>query len=252
MNVRQSMRSLVHVMATHLRSSISVKSVSVVFFVSSTFIQMVSPNWAFSFLSNKLIVPGKPPIFWNTLTAFSEAKPRAPLLVDWSKIPQGANEATFNERQSSGIVIEKLRPIGALKATARIEYIELVRSQAEQNGLPADIADAVVYIESGYHPEKVGSVGEIGLMQIRPRTAAMLGFRGSDNELAVPETNIRYGVTYLARAWRLAEGDLCRALMKYRAGYGQTRMTSRSVEYCGRAKIYLRNINSSLAMNFSL
>jgi soluble lytic murein transglycosylase-like protein len=79
----------------------------------------------------------------------------------------------------------------------------------------------------------------------------MLGFRGSDNELAVPETNIRYGVTYLARAWRLAEGDLCRALMKYRAGYSQTRMTSRSVEYCGRAKIYLRDINSTLAMNFS-
>jgi len=251
MDICQSMRKLAQTMTTHLRWSISVNSASIVLFVSLAFIQMVSPNWALIFLSNKLTASGKQPILCNAFAALSEAKPRAPLLVDWAKMPPGANEAIFNERQSSGIENEKLRPVGALKTAGRIEYIELVRSQTEQNGLPADIADAVVYIESGYHPEKVESVGEIGLMQIRPRTAAMLGFRGSDNELAVPETNIRYGVTYLARAWRLAEGDLCRALMKYRAGYSQTRMTSLSVEYCGRAKIYLRDINSTLAMNFS-
>ena len=43
------------------------------------------------------------------------------------------------------------------------------------------------------------AVGEIGLMQVRPSTAAMLGFDGDTTELAKPEVNIRYGVTYLAR-----------------------------------------------------
>jgi hypothetical protein len=94
-------------------------------------------------------------------------------------------------------------------------------------------------VESNYDPSVIGGVGEIGLMQIRPGTAAMLGFRGSTEELAKPEINIHYGVAYLSKAWRLANGDLCRTLMKYRAGHGQEVMTPRSVNYCNRARNHL-------------
>jgi soluble lytic murein transglycosylase-like protein len=87
-------------------------------------------------------------------------------------------------------------------------------------------------VESGYNPAAIGGVGEIGLMQILPSTPRMLGFAGSNSDLAVPATNIHYGVTYLARAWRLAGGDLCTAVMKYRAGHGETRFSYLSVNYC--------------------
>src|SRR5260370_1090494 len=93
----------------------------------------------------------------------------------------------------------------------------------------------------------MGGVGEIGLRQIRPETAAMLGFRGSAEDLAKPETNIHYGVTYLSKAWRLANGDLCRTLMKYRAGHGEEIMTARSVNYCNRALNHLAALGSPLA-----
>jgi hypothetical protein len=53
-----------------------------------------------------------------------------------------------------------------------------------------------------------------------PSTARLLGFAGSNAELAVPETNIHLGVTYLAQAWRPVgggshgydgrDGDTCR------------------------------------------
>ena len=105
----------------------------------------------------------------------------------------------------------------------------MVEQEVRKTGLPADVADAVVQVESNYDPSVIGGVGEIGLMQIRPGTAAMLGFRGSTEELAKPEINIHYGVAYLSKAWRLANGDLCRTLMKYRAGHGQEVMTPRSV-----------------------
>jgi soluble lytic murein transglycosylase-like protein len=118
-------------------------------------------------------------------------------------------------------------------------YLDIVKREAISRGLPAAIADAVVWIESGYDPSAVGAVGEVGLMQVRPATAAMLGFLGTNAELAEPETNIRYGVAYLAKAWRLAEGDLCRTLMKYRAGHGEETMTPLSTEYCRRAKVHL-------------
>jgi soluble lytic murein transglycosylase-like protein len=123
----------------------------------------------------------------------------------------------------------------------------MVEQEAQKAGLPPDIADAVVHIESNYDPTVIGGVGEIGLMQVRPGTAAMLGFRGSAEELARPEINIHYGVAYLSKAWRLADGDLCRTLMKYRAGHGEEVMTARSVNYCNRAKGHLAALGSPLA-----
>jgi soluble lytic murein transglycosylase-like protein len=114
----------------------------------------------------------------------------------------------------------------------RARYRALIEKEAAQAGLPPEVAEAVMAVESGYNPDAIGGVGEIGLMQLLPSTAAMLGFRGSLAELAVSETNIRYGVTYLAKAWRLAGGDLCTAAMKYRAGHGETRFSVLSVNYC--------------------
>jgi hypothetical protein len=105
----------------------------------------------------------------------------------------------------------------------------------------------VAQVESAYNPHAVGTVGEIGLMQVRPTTAAMLGHRGTIADLHEPSTNIRYGVGYLAEAWKLANGNLCRALMKYRAGHGEERFSERSVEYCRRARAHLASLGSPLA-----
>jgi hypothetical protein len=109
------------------------------------------------------------------------------------------------------------------------------------------VADAVAHIESSYNPYAVGGVGEVGLMQIRPQTASMLGYTGGATGLFDPETNVRYSVMYLAGAWRRADGDLCRALMKYRAGHGEERMSALSSEYCRRARGYLATIGSPLS-----
>ena len=58
-------------------------------------------------------------------------------------------------------------------------FRQLVRDEAAKAGLPDALVDAVMSIESGYDPSVVGGVGEIGLMQVRPGTAAMLGFKGT-------------------------------------------------------------------------
>jgi hypothetical protein len=81
--------------------------------------------------------------------------------------------------------------------------------------------------------------GEIGLMQVMPATARMLGFTGTQEQLADSETNIQYGAKYLAGAWRLAGQDICTAAMKYRAGHGETRFSYLSVDYCVRVRNHL-------------
>jgi soluble lytic murein transglycosylase-like protein len=137
--------------------------------------------------------------------------------------------------------LPKPHPIG------RLTHVRLVRQEAQQRGLPPEVADAVALVESAYNPNAVGTVGEVGLMQVRPTTAAMLGHSGTVADLHEPSTNVRYGVRYLAEAWKLANGDLCRALMKYRAGHGEERFSERSVEYCRRARGHLASLGSPLA-----
>lgn len=129
----------------------------------------------------------------------------------------------------------------------RQSYIDIVRREAATRGLPPEVAEAVAYVESGFRPDAVGTVGEIGLMQIRPATAEMLGHSGGALGLFDPATNARYAVRYLAKAWSLAGGDLCRALMKYRAGHGSETISPLSANYCLRAKSYLARLGSPLA-----
>jgi hypothetical protein len=129
----------------------------------------------------------------------------------------------------------------------RIRFAPLLNAAAAQYSLPSALADAVATVESAYEPQARGAAGEVGLMQVRPSTAAMLGFRGGLEQLADPATNIRLGVKYLAGAWQATGGRLCDRLMKYRAGYGEDSLSLRSVIYCRRARDYLASIGSPLA-----
>ncbi|RXF75653.1 lytic transglycosylase domain-containing protein [Hansschlegelia zhihuaiae] len=115
----------------------------------------------------------------------------------------------------------------------------MVRREAEGVGLPPEIAEAVTEVESGYNQRAVGGVGEIGLMQVLPSTARMLGFSEPLPKLFDPETNIKYGVRYLGEAWKMTGEDICGTVMKYRAGHGETRFSHRSVAYCVRVRAIL-------------
>lgn len=124
-------------------------------------------------------------------------------------------------------------------ANPRALYRALIEREVRNTSLPADVAEAVMGVESGYDPTRIGADGEIGLMQVMPPTARMLGYTGSMTDFAAPEINIKYGVIYLAQAWAKAGGDLCTALMKYRAGHGETRFSQLSVDYCTKARARL-------------
>ena len=133
------------------------------------------------------------------------------------------------------------------RGAAILAFRALARAEALKAGLPFDLVDAVMKIESDYSPARVGDVGELGLMQVRPGTAAMLGFRGAPGELSSPAVNIHYGTLYLGQAWHLTKGDVCRTLMKYRAGHGSEVMSALSTTYCARARAHLVAIDSPLA-----
>ncbi len=131
------------------------------------------------------------------------------------------------------------RPVGASSLTGLPLYQSIARHEAILHGVPFNLVDAVMWVESRYNPSATGGVGEVGLMQVLPSTARMLGYHGSLRELRWPLNNIRLGTRYLAGAWRLAKGDICTTVMKYRAGHGENRFSVRSVDYCRKVRGHL-------------
>jgi soluble lytic murein transglycosylase-like protein len=118
------------------------------------------------------------------------------------------------------------------QVAGRDEYRDMLRAAATLRGIPFELADAVMAVESGYDPAARGDAGEIGLMQVMPPTAALMDPKITNTQLAEPRTNIALGTRYLADAWRLADKDICTAAMKYRAGHNETRFSVISVNYC--------------------
>jgi len=113
-------------------------------------------------------------------------------------------------------------------------YSEIITKYARQNGVDVALATAVIKIESNFNPRMRGSHGEVGLMQVKPATARMMGYSGSIKGLADPDTNIRIGMKYLALAQSLGDGSTCNTILKYNAGHGAKRMNPISKRYCGK------------------
>lgn len=115
-------------------------------------------------------------------------------------------------------------------------YDAIISKYASSYGVPVSLAKAVVQVESGNRPNIRGKAGEIGLMQVKLSTARGLGFKGSAKALYNPDTNIRYGMKYLAMAHKLGGKTTCGTILRYNAGHGAKRMNPVSAAYCSKVK----------------
>jgi soluble lytic murein transglycosylase-like protein len=109
------------------------------------------------------------------------------------------------------------------------QYDAMIAAQAQANGVPEALVHRVIKRESRYRPNLVGRCGCVGLMQIKLATARSLGYTGDAAGLRDPNTNLTYGVKYLAGAYRAAHGDHGRAMHYYASGYYQAAKRDRAV-----------------------
>jgi soluble lytic murein transglycosylase-like protein len=108
--------------------------------------------------------------------------------------------------------------LSAAAADERAAVDALIVQHAGANGIPVAFARQVIRRESNFNPRAVDH-GNYGLMQIRLGTARALGYRGTAAGLLDPETNMTYGMRYLAGAYRAAHGNEARTLVLYSRGY---------------------------------
>ncbi|KQO53284.1 transglycosylase SLT domain-containing protein [Methylobacterium sp. Leaf85] len=109
-------------------------------------------------------------------------------------------------------------PVLGQGTPARDNIDALIEEQAKANGVPASFVHQVVKRESNYNPNAKGG-SALGLMQIKHATARGMGYRGDAAGLYDPKINLRYGIAYLAGAYRTAKGNTHQAYTYYNRGY---------------------------------
>lgn len=122
----------------------------------------------------------------------------------------------------------------------RAQFAGLVERHAAEAGVTPALAYAMVEIESGFNPDTTGRAGEIGLMQIKYETARSLGYDGDRQGLYDPDTNLRYGMRYLAAAQEAGGGSVCDTVLKYQGGLRASRHSAWTRQSCGRAQELMR------------
>lgn len=110
-------------------------------------------------------------------------------------------------------------PVEAGKLRDAGPLVQRVIATAGRYDLDPALVMAVIEVESGRDPTATSHKGAIGLMQVMPETAAMLGLP----EAADPAANLEAGCRYLASLLDSFGGDVELALAGYNAGPGAVR-----------------------------
>jgi soluble lytic murein transglycosylase-like protein len=182
----------------------------------------------------------------GTVDGGAAAKPGKAAAKTTKAEPQPASSATVedegsvetakvgaDEDQAEAKSVKRAAGSDAARATGLKVLIE---RYATENNIPYSLADAVIRIESRYQAGARNGP-HMGLTQIHSATARSLGYAGEASGLLDAETNLRYGLKYLATAYKLAGGDTCGTILRYQAGHRAQTMTAAARKYCARVKI---------------
>ncbi|HEY8259715.1 MAG TPA: lytic transglycosylase domain-containing protein [Methylosinus sp.] len=130
----------------------------------------------------------------------------------------GCNSASRDAAFVARAPDEPVPPPEPIRLTPRQKLEASITRSALAYAIPESLVHAAVRRESNYNPAaKHGPYW--GLLQIRYDTARSVGYNGPASGLLDAETNLKYGVAYLANAYRVAEGDMRRAIQLYSRGF---------------------------------
>ncbi len=120
-------------------------------------------------------------------------------------------------------------------------YDAIITDLAHKHGLDPLLIKAIVWRESGFHPGKIGTVGERGLMQVGEAAARDWALAEKietfmPTDLFDPKTNVEVGTWYFKKAlerWKEKANPVPFALAEYNAGRVRV---DRWVEESGRGE----------------
>ncbi len=115
-------------------------------------------------------------------------------------------------------VLDDLRKVTKKRAEQEPDSIQMTIDRcADTYNIDEELIRAIIQVESGWKSDAVSYKGAQGLMQLMPKTGAMLGV----DDPFDPEQNIEGGVKYIASLTDKYKGDIEKALAAYNAGPGR-------------------------------
>lgn len=134
-----------------------------------------------------------------------------------------------------------------------IEYEDLIVKYGKQYAVEPSLVAAIIYTESHFSPVAASGVGAQGLMQIMPATGQAIAGRLGEpfGDLLDPDTNIRYGTSYIRSLIDSYGGDIDAGLAAYNGGSGAADryVISRSdASLPLETSAYIKKVNSAWKM----
>jgi len=123
-----------------------------------------------------------------------------------------SNDVTLTEETSARVSSADVSASDAGSKEAR--HSEIISEASERFSVPEPLIRAVIEQESGFREGAVSKKGALGLMQLMPGTASVLGVEDPLDA----EQNIFGGTMYLRELIDLYGGNLNKALAAYNAG----------------------------------
>ncbi|HLG55497.1 MAG TPA: lytic transglycosylase domain-containing protein [Vicinamibacterales bacterium] len=125
--------------------------------------------------------------------------------------------------------------------SARERYDSIVLEHCNRHSLRPELVRAVIQVESGYNPRALSPKGAMGLMQLMPDTARLLGVQRPYD----PEENIRGGTRYLRLLLDKYQGNEELALAAYNAGSGAVDRHGKRVPPFKETREYVKKVGSA-------
>jgi soluble lytic murein transglycosylase-like protein len=113
-----------------------------------------------------------------------------------------------------------------------------VLEYSTRQSLRPELVRAVIQVESGYNSRALSPKGAMGLMQLMPDTARMLGVQRPYD----PEQNIRGGTRYLRLLLDKYQGNEELALAAYNAGSGAVDRHGKRIPPYRETRDYVRRV----------
>lgn len=130
---------------------------------------------------------------------------------------QELRQAIRDRSEAFELFRSHLGPEANRQRLGHLPYGQEIFETAERYGLDSLLLAALVETESNFRATVVSPMGAVGLTQVLPSTASLMGVR---EQLTNPHRNLDAGARYLSHLLERFDGDLELTLAAYNAGPG--------------------------------